>query len=574
MASNCIDLNDQIYQSKQAIGNSPISKPNGELNVYAIENYKVEFLEGIKEDGLFDPVELAVNIHGDSFYSSLPKLTSLISNTVLTDYPELNNRFAKGPISFIEYADFIGAYNYTPDKIVSDSNNGDTNLLKNLNNYYRDSNASILGGFCKMMPQVFGAVDGFFTIIGTVAGLINDALSFLNKLKNLEDPIKEIIEKLTVTQLIKQVKEKITAVIEETWEDVKAAVKNFNPAEVVGEIETYIREEVFGKAAKIKDDVSAILTDENKKSLTDKVKALFDYATGLFSNPSLEEIQFLIARFCSFVSNVEALIKDIKTPMENYAFKYQRVVGRLKRISGMATASAVEGGAVRFDSETKRNEINRMTEQWQPPADTGATQNNNPQDEVRSPEVNRLSRLPDTHTGCGGVEENTPTQHHTPSGNAPNNPPPSTAQQYGDIPTWDEIKDGNHPKIAFTSGMGELGWTGIDADTKSKLMRLQKEIGQKLTINSGFRSEQYQENLRRRYKAQGKSRGRYVEGKGWNYGVAFYSQHLSGKAIDVKYGNWSKSDFIDKAKRCGFNWMKQYNSFIHIDTRAIGGSGR
>ena len=61
--SNCIDLNDQIYQSRQRLGGAPISN-GGELNVYAIENYKAEFLEGIQTDSLTDPVDLQVSLHG------------------------------------------------------------------------------------------------------------------------------------------------------------------------------------------------------------------------------------------------------------------------------------------------------------------------------------------------------------------------------------------------------------------------------------------------------------------------------------------------------------------------------
>ena len=561
--SNCIDLNDQITQSRQRLGGAPISN-GGELNVYAIENYKAEFLEGIQTDSLTDPVDLQVSLHGNAFYESLTDFNNFLSGSQLTDYPEVLERFQKGPISTIEFADFCGAYNYTPPKIKTASTLADLNLLRNLNSYYKDPNSSILGGFCSMMPQIFGAIGGFFTIIGSVAGLINDAISFLNKIRNLEDPIKAIIEKITVKALIESIKEKLGSVIEETFESVVNAVKNFDLEETIGEIKTFINDKVFAKAAQIKDDISAILTDENKKGLVDKVKALFDYAVSLFSNPSLEEIQFLIARFCAFVSNVEALIKDIKTPMDNFAFKYQRIVGRLERVSNMATAAAVSAGAIRFDPETRQAEINRMREQWQAPPSTGA---DNPLDEPTDPTVSNPARLPDTFGGCGGEVDTAPSNHHTPTGDAPNNPHPPLPGEYGSIPTWDEIKDGNHPRIVFTSGMGERGWTGINQDVKAKLMRLQELTGAKLTINSGFRSEQYQAALRERYRQQGKSRGRYnQERQQWDYGVAFYSQHMQGNAIDVAWGNWSRSKFIDDARRCGFKFIKRYNSFVHIDT--------
>lgn len=587
MASNCIDLNDQIYQSKKRVGTSPIIKGNGELNLYAVDQFKTDFLEGIKDDGLFDPLDLAIKQYGDEVSRSLSTMNRYLEtafqdgNGVNTEnaeenYAELLERLRAGPISAIEYADFMGAYHYNPPKISSESILGNKNLLKNLNSYYRNPNQSLLGGFCSMMPNVFGAIGGFFSIIGSVAGLINDALSFLTKLRNLEDPIKAIIERLTVTALINSIKEKLTSVITETWDKVKAAVQNFDLAATVGQVATYIKTEVWDKAVKIKDEIMAIMTDENREGLVNKAKGLFDYAVGLFANPNLEKIQFLIARFCGLVNNVEALIKDIKTPLDNYAFKYQRVVGRMKRIANMTTARAVSSGAVRYDDETRRTEINRMRKQWSPPAQPPRTTDNvDPQGEVTAREMNDRTRLPNTHTACGGLETGpngtgtTGGQHHTPSGEAPNNPHPPTPEELSGIPTWDEIKDGNHPKIAFTSDMGEYGWTGLEPDTKARLMRLQEMTGAKLIINSGKRTEQYQAQLRERYRRQGQSRGRYVEGRGWNYGVAFQSQHLLGKALDIRYGNWDRTKFIDDAKRCGFNWIKRYNSFIHIDTRAV-----
>lgn len=562
MASNCIDLNDQIYQSRQRIGNSPISNANGELNVYAIETYKAEFLEGIKEDGIFDPVGLQISQHGDEFFQALNDANRFLNESQLADYPELNDRVNAGPLSALEFADFCGGYHYNPPKLKSSVTNADKNLLRNLNSYYRDPNSSILGAFCAMMPQVFQQIDGFFTILGSVAGLINDAISMVAKIRNLEDPIKAIQEKITVVALINAIKEKVESIIDETFAQVEAAIEQFNVKDVVGEDDTKVDPKVHAKGAELKDAATAKLTEEKKKGLKEKVIGLFDYAVSLLSNPGLEEIQFLIARFCGFVANIEALIRDIKTPMDQYAFKYQRIVGRLKRLSNMATASAVAAGATRIDEETRKEEINRMEEQWAPPPQTPRA--DNAQDEVTSPEVSRPERLPDTYSGCS-VEETQPTQHHTPSGRAPNNAPDMSPEDFGDIPTWSQIKDGNHPRIAFTSGMGEAGWTGINTDVKARLMRLQALTGAKLTLNSGFRSEQYQANLRRRYAAQGKSRGRYVEGRGWNYGVAFYSQHMQGNAVDVRYGNWNRSKFIDDAKRCGFKFIKTYNTFIHID---------
>lgn len=588
MSSKCIDLSNQLVQTRSKLTPAPIVKPNGELNIYAVDQYKNDFLEGIQEDSIFDPVQTAVGLYGDEFYNSLESLNKLLNSSQLSDYPELNQRYQSGPISAIEYADFIGSYNYTPPKIKK----GGGAVLPNLNSYYRDSNGSILGGFCKMMPQAFAAIGGFFTIIGSVAGLINDALSFLTKLKNLEDPIKAIIEKVTVTSLIKAIKEKMTAVVEETWESVKSAVQNFDLEQTIGDIATYIDQHVVQKALKIKDEVTSILNDENKKGLTDKIKALFDYAVGLFANPSLEEIQFLIARFCALTSNIEALIKDVKRPMDNYAYKYQTIVGRLERISKLSTARAVSAGAVRIEPEKRKEQINKQVKQWTGPIETTYLDDrgNNTgikrilgdfetdkqlndllsgtQDDQVTPTPRPRPELPDTVSVREGVVESNPTKHHTPTGKPPNNPPAATPKEVGDFPTWDEIKDGNHPRFKFTSGMGQRGWTDLSPDTKAALNKLQKKVGKKFTVNSGFRSEQYQNKLRERYKREGRDKGTFVQGRGWNYGVAFSSQHMLGNAVDVVYPSGvSRAQFQKDALASGFNWTKHYNSrgFMHMD---------
>jgi hypothetical protein len=60
MTSYCIDRNDLITQSKLRIGTSPIADANGELNVYAIEDFKKNFLQNIENDSSIDPVQAQV----------------------------------------------------------------------------------------------------------------------------------------------------------------------------------------------------------------------------------------------------------------------------------------------------------------------------------------------------------------------------------------------------------------------------------------------------------------------------------------------------------------------------------
>ena len=556
MASKCIDRLDQTTQARLALASldTPITNANGEFNQAAIDALAADFLDGVKEDAIINPVDRAVSLFGESFYSSLSTLNSFLNNTDLKNYPDLSGRFERGPISTIEYAGFIDAYNYTPNNLNTLATIGNLDLLKNLNNYYKDSfSSSILGGFCNLMPQVFNAIDGFFTIIGSVAGLIAGALAIVNKLKNLEDPIKEIVERITVVALIKQIKDKLVSVIEQTFDDVVNAVKNFNIEEVVGNVETWIDENVTKKAAKIKDDITAILNDENKKSLTDKAEALFDYAANLFENPNIEEIQFLIARFCGFVANVEALIKDVKTPMDNYSFKYRRIADRLKRISNQVSTAAISSGAVRFDDETKRTEINRLEQLWNPP-------------EVTPPPDNSYwAAYPTDSVEKARNVAKSSTKYFTPTGNPPVNKMPAKPKDHNDIPTWQDIKDGKDSRLGvqgdWVEKLGAKGWTEVDIDVKVALLKAQADIKEKLIITSAWRSQQYNQDLI----SQG-------------IAAAKFSQHLDGKAIDIlapKDFDKNGREFIvgnlySVFKRAGFTWIKDFSDekgFWHLDMR-------
>ena len=594
MTSYCIDRNDLITQSRMKIGTSPLADANGELNVYAIEDFKKNFLQNIEDESSIDPVQAQVNQYGDEFYKSVTTANAFLSSENLRDYPELLDRWEKGALTPLEYALFEKDFHYTPPSLINACNNGDLTCLKNLNSFYRDSNGSILGGFCSMLPSVFGAIGGFFTIIGAVGALINNALSFLNKLKNLEDPIKAIIEKITVTSLINAIKEKIGKIIEEAWDKVLAVVDNFNVEEIIGNIKTFIDENVIAAGAKIRDKISSILTDDLKKNLIDKVKALFDYGVSLFSNPNLAKIQFLISRFCGLLGQVEALIKDIKTPMDNYAFKYQRVVGRLESISGLATAGAVADGAIRFSDEARRKVINNMYKTWMPPQsqqqsalneirrssleDLPSTVVNKGFDDLLSdverilndPESSRQDHIPDRWTQKGASanlvkpKSRPGTQNHTPTGEAPANDLPVDASAYGKIPTWGEIQMGDHPNFVYQSRMGERGWTNASPRAKAKLVQLQQKIGTRFIILSAFRDEQFQAMLRRESADKGQSKGRLVNGQ-WNYGVAFSSYHLRGLAFDIASSSIPNRD-VFRAEAAALNAVEilNYSWGMHV----------
>ena len=67
----------------------------------------------------------------------------------------------------------------------------------------------------------------------------------------------------------------------------------------------------------------------------------------------LEEIQFLIMRFCELLQSIEQLFFGMTTTMSNMIQNYQAVHSLLSGSGDLATAEALAAGAVRYDSGSR-----------------------------------------------------------------------------------------------------------------------------------------------------------------------------------------------------------------------------
>jgi len=86
-------------------------------------------------------------------------------------------------------------------------------------------------------------------------------------------------------------------------------------------------------------------------------------------------------------------------------------------------------------------------------------------------------------------------------------------------------------------------------ETWTKLENLAKSLGRTLTINSAYRSPEYNRQI----------------------GGARNSMHVQRKAIDIQWGTSSvqgRVDMIQKAIDAGFQGIGTYNSFMHVDIGA------
>lgn len=512
MASNCVDKTDQTTVNKLALNNGVMTDDVGRYTLNQIDVFAQELIDNIASEAETNPVAIMFKKYGQELYDANAYVNALRDTLDTTDYPDLDRRWSTGAISDIEFADFINSYNYTPSGVINGQN---IVLARNLDAYYKDTfSESVLGGFCRRMPQIFGQIDAFFELLDEIGGAIKDALEFVNKIRSYEGFAK-LGEQAIIRKLLKELKKKLTEAIDKIFQKVEDAIAQFDISGVIGDAQTFYRKGVSKPIMTAKEEMCAFFTKENKKKLKDKFKALIDYAISLFESPNLEAVQFFIARFCAFITNIEGLLNDIKNPLDDYTVRFQSIANRLNAISNVNTSTAIRAGAIRFSPSARKEAINRL--------------------EARA------------------IDEG--MKDYSPTGQIETVPEP-TAEEYGNLPKCGAVFAGNDStfKVEGDSfdekeGVGIYGYIRIDLDVKVYLHRVQKDIGGTLTITEGWISKKYNE-------AQ--------EGDENN-------AHLSGLVVDIKKDMADPAAFMESALKNGFKYATEADDFIHLDIREIPG---
>jgi len=515
MVDACIDRDDQTTQNRLALTpSSVVTDAEGRFTSARIDAIAQELASNILAEAETNPLLVAKRQYGDGIFTATNYLNGLLRQQIgdLTNFPDLESRWTKGNISNLETADFLKAYNYTPSGFQEATDS--QRLARNLDSYYKsDFSSSILGGFCDKFDSVFASVDAFFDLIGTVENLITDVLDFAEKVRTY-DGLKDLTVKGVIEKLIKEIKKKIKAVIKKIFDEVTDMVDNFDPTKIIGDMETFIDKSVVKGIMTTREQMCAFFTDENKKNIEDRVLGLIDYAISLFESPGIEEIQFIIARVCALAGSIEALIRDIKSPLDNYANRYGAIVDRLKNISKVASGNAIKAGAIRYSPTTRKDVINRLEGQWTKPEGKAITN----------------------------------------TGKVPVNIAPITAKDYKELPRCGNVFKGTDTvfKVEGDSfdekdGVGITAYTRVDLDVKVYLKRVQALSGQPLVIVDGWVSKAYNKKI------QGNEE----------------NSHLSGLVVDIKKDMSDPAKFIQDALNNGFKYVKEYDEFIHLDIREI-----
>lgn len=442
--------------------------------------------------GDYDTITRITRQYGaEPFYASVAALNTYFTRADVMslinagDYPLLSQR-VNTDVAFtpIEVGEFITNYGYTPIGLSTACAIVSNKIAIELESFYVGNfSSNTMGGFCSLLPNIFGSIDLFFGVLGGVANLVN-------KLKNFS-------LNFSLKALLAQLKNQITKVIDKVVDKVKNVIQNFSLDNIISNVASVINESIASQFQVLKETAMKFFDAASIESFKKKIESLIDYAVNIFKNPSLEEIQFILYRFCSFMSAVEDGINDLKRPLDTYSNSYKDTVSILQASSAGNTVRAVRAGGIRFTAEVQQ---------------TGITL---------------------------GYELT----------NSVGNTPPLTPEDYKNIVNWNDGA-GEPARLTFDSSwssvLGRDGWERIDPKVRAMLMKVQKDFGRPLHLNSGFRPKWYNTLV----------------------GGALDSQHVQGLACDCSWGginNTNKEEFIRIARYHGFRGIGRYGTFVHID---------
>lgn len=521
--ATCKDPNDQIERNASLVTNLNDISPDGTLRpsiaTTALEEYSRLVSADIQLNAQTTVINRFVNQYGqEAFDAGLIAINNTLINrevfqTNLANYPDLQNRLNRPiPITPIEYANYMDEFLQNPNTVVSLVNSNTPLMQSQLNDFYRNNfTQSAIGSFCALMPSVFGAIAGFFDLVDDVQQVFQDAVDFINNFS-----LQDLVKKLTMKNLINKIKEQITKIIDDTVNKVKGIIENLSFENIIGQIETFVNDNIIGRFIELRAQALSFFSEENIERLKKKVENLFNYAASIFKDPSLEEIQFLVYRFCEFAGQIETALNLLKKPLDDFVDDYQTTYNILRSSGRVATSSAVsEGGANRYSDEERKARINNGK-------DKAAVQPVTPPNDLTISELTEAESL----------------------------------KTYEAIKSDSRfvLREGNYsfgrkPEIQTA----REGWEGVEVYTLARLIRLQRLFGKKLEIISAYRSRELNNYLR-------------------SIGVkaARNSKHIDGKAFDIKWDGFNvntREKFIDLAvNECGFRGIGRYDTFVHIDT--------
>ena len=468
--------------------------------------------------------------------TKLLRLSQNLNKTVISSdtsaFPLLNQRYQQSPILFSEVADFldqsglnintvdthladyqntIAPNQYVPaDSIPSDIRD----IYSQLEFYYSENMAnSISGGLCSAIANPFDKLIPLLDVLTFAGSILDTILSFdLASLANPLEALKSKLEEL-VDELAETLKKQLEGIVESATQfvtNIKAGA-----------------EKMIKKIKRMINNVKNFLQNTTVDSIKADIKKFIDKSVEQFKSLTPNAIALLLFRFCQFTEMVQAFMMGPIDALRQFAVNLTLQEQLVDKIGEYRTKDAVNAGAVRVDEEGVDKAKKRLVE--------GQNRAAKKQDEERF------------------VFERPSSEFYVSANKL------TDKEREGLLNLGDEGLEGRFKFNSSVLNMGKHvsdsvegdGYRNVQPEVWTKLTIVARRMSKTFTINSGYRSPQYNDQV----------------------GGAKNSSHKSGLAIDVSMSGMSDEDirkFIRTASQEGFMGVAYYSgsNFVHLDMGA------
>lgn len=437
-----------------------------------------------------------------------PYLTARIQQIKLITPAEVDTVFDK---SFL-----------TVDTVKDHLDPKDPVIPRTFDEYYGPGafNGSGMQSFCSLVPNIFAKYNNMLN------DAFNDIKGFATQFTNILSSIQEF----SSANLLESLKTQATNVIDQIVATVKSKIAAITGAftGVTGFKENL--NNVYSKMHREKQKIDQVMSDPSIENMKAAVEGAISFSASLFETLKLEEIQFLILRFCEMISGIENFFTDLTRPLEAIPNNFQQSFRYVQAAGTRGTARATAAGATRLTPEQKV-EGRQQVDQIAPTVESG-----------------QGVTFGDEGTAVdGGIQVRSRAYKIK----------PITEEEVvvlNNELTFEKVTGGSQ-FIELLKGQsysidGQAVWTRVRPMEKVMLYRLSVRISKKITVNSAYRSLHAQSIINPSVKQ---------------------SWHSSGQAFDVRmssYSGMSFEEFKGHANSIGFSRVRPYNNlgFVHIDT--------
>lgn len=467
-------------------------------------------------------------LNNQSLVTNTALVNELFANEVVTNpgfttlYPYLTERITTiAIITPAEVQTVIDTTFLTIDTLPDYVKPYDPTLPSLFNDYYSpgEFSGSGMSSFCALVPNIFAAYTDLMNAF-------NDIKAFATKITNILSAIQDF----SLAGLIESLKQQALKVIDDIVQKIRAKIAAITGLFTRISNFRFNTDNVLSKMNAEKQKIDEVLSEPSIDNLKSAIEGAIAFAASLFESLKIEEIQFIILRFCELISGIENFFDELVRPIQEIPDNFKRSFDFLKAANFGAAARSANAGAFRIPSEQRAAAAAQIDAI--PPTIAGG---------------DGIQFGDEGFTVAGGIAVRRRAYRIEPIS-------PEELEILNNELTFDSVKNGTD-SIKLLLGQsysidGPKVWTNVRPVEKIMLYRLSRKLGRQMVVNSAYRSSHAQSII------TGKDSG---------------SWHISGQAFDVRmssYSGMSGNEFETIARSVGFSRVRPYPSdgFVHIDT--------